>query len=131
ELKCRHFKACAGCEFDRRFDETPIMVDSRQERNLEFRSSTLALRVYRAFPHGWRTLAKLAARPVSKWRGVELGLYSAGSHNVIGIPDCRVHHPSVNLAVKTLQESTKKIGVTGFRQENLDGDLRYVQAIFS
>lgn len=31
ELKCRHFKACAGCEFDRRFDETPIMVDSRQE----------------------------------------------------------------------------------------------------
>ncbi|CAN0396116.1 unnamed protein product, partial [Ectocarpus sp. 8 AP-2014] len=44
ELKCRHFKACAGCEFDRRFDETPIMVDSRQERNLEFRSSTLALR---------------------------------------------------------------------------------------
>ncbi|CAN0489182.1 unnamed protein product, partial [Ectocarpus sp. 12 AP-2014] len=137
ELKCRHFKACAGCEFDRRFDETPIMVDSRQERNLEFRSSTLALRVsfmdslhstgararggakaasdfephviHPWKPHGWRTLAKLAARPVSKWRGVELGLYSAGSHNVIGIPDCRVHHPSVNLAVKTLQESTKKV----------------------
>ncbi|CAM9890503.1 unnamed protein product [Ectocarpus sp. 13 AM-2016] len=131
------------------------MVDSRQERTLEFRSSTLALRVsfmdslhstgararggakaasdfephviHPWKPHGWRTLAKLAARPVSKWRGVELGLYSAGSHNVIGIPDCRVHHPSVNLAVKTLQESTKKIGVTGFRQENLDGDLRYVQ----
>lgn len=60
-------------------------------------------------PHGWRTLAKLATRPVSKWRGVELGLYSAGSHNVIGIPDCRVHHPSVNLAVKTLQESTKRV----------------------
>lgn len=29
ELRCKHFKACAGCEFDRRFDETPIMVDSR------------------------------------------------------------------------------------------------------
>lgn len=29
ELKCKHFKACSGCEFDRRFDETPIMVDSR------------------------------------------------------------------------------------------------------
>lgn len=29
ELKCKHFKVCAGCEFDRRFDETPIMVDSR------------------------------------------------------------------------------------------------------
>ena len=29
ELKCKHFNVCAGCEFDRRFDETPIMVDSR------------------------------------------------------------------------------------------------------
>ena len=74
-------------------------------------------------PHGWRTVAKLATRPVSKWRGVELGLYSAGSHNVIGIPDCRVHHPSVNLAVEALQESTKKArarvlrsGVGGIRQ---------------
>lgn len=32
ELKCKHFKACAGCEFDRRFDETPIMVDSRCDK---------------------------------------------------------------------------------------------------
>lgn len=29
ELKCKHFNVCSGCEFDRRFDETPIMVDSR------------------------------------------------------------------------------------------------------
>lgn len=28
-LKCKHFNVCPGCEFDRRFDETPIMVDSR------------------------------------------------------------------------------------------------------
>lgn len=64
-------------------------------------------------PHGWRTVAKLATRPVSKWRGVELGLYSAGSHNVIGIPDCRVHHPSVNLAVDAVQEATKKVNKRG------------------
>ncbi|CAM9934407.1 unnamed protein product, partial [Ectocarpus sp. 4 AP-2014] len=138
ELKCRHFKACAGCDFDRRFDETPIMtkhrsfMDSLHSTGARARGGAKAASDFEPHvihpwkPHGWRTLAKLAARPVSKWRGVELGLYSAGSHNVIGIPDCRVHHPSVNLAVKTLQESTKKIGVTGFRQENLDGDLRYM-----
>lgn len=60
-------------------------------------------------PHGWRTVAKLATRPVSKWRGVELGLYSAGSHDVIGIPECQVHHPSVNLAAAAVQEATKKV----------------------
>ncbi|CAM9744098.1 unnamed protein product, partial [Hapterophycus canaliculatus] len=139
ELKCKHFKVCAGCEFDRRFDETPIMVDSssfmdslhstgaRARGGAKAASDFEPHVIHPWTPHGWRTVAKLATRPVSKWRGVELGLYSAGSHDVIGIPECQVHHPSVNLAVETLQESTKKIGVTGFRQENLDGDLRYVQ----
>lgn len=62
-------------------------------------------------PHGWRTVAKLATKPLSKWGGVELGLYKAASHDVTGIPDCRVHHPSVNLAVQVLQASAKKVCV--------------------
>ncbi|CAM9562748.1 unnamed protein product [Scytosiphon promiscuus] len=139
ELKCKHFKVCSGCEFDRRFDETPIMVDSssfmdslhstgaRARGGAKAASDFEPHVIHPWKPHGWRTVAKLATRPVSKWRGVELGLYSSGSHDVVGIPECQVHHPSVNLAVEALQESTKKIGVTGFRQENLDGDLRYVQ----
>lgn len=61
-------------------------------------------------PHGWRTMAKLAAKPVSKWGGVELGLYMLGSHDVVGIPECRVHHPSVNRVVDLLQASAKKVG---------------------
>lgn len=28
-LQCKHFNVCSGCEYDRRFDETPMMVDSR------------------------------------------------------------------------------------------------------
>lgn len=61
-------------------------------------------------PHNWRTVAKLAVKPVSRWGGVELGLYRHGSHDIVGIPDCRVHHPSVNLAVTTIQEAVKKVG---------------------
>lgn len=60
-------------------------------------------------PHGWRTVAKLAAKQVSRWGGVELGLYELGSHDVVGIPECRVHHPSVNLAIDTLQIAAKKV----------------------
>lgn len=60
-------------------------------------------------PHGWRTVAKLATRPVSKWGGVELGLYKLASHDVLGIPECRVHHPSVNLAIAAVQASAKKV----------------------
>lgn len=60
-------------------------------------------------PHGWRTVAKLATRPVSKWGGVELGLFKLGSHDVLGIPECRVHHPSVNAAVEAVQASARKV----------------------
>lgn len=60
-------------------------------------------------PHGWRTLAKLAVKPVSKWGGVQLGLYRLGSHDVVDIPDCRVHHPSVNRVVELLQDSAKRV----------------------
>ncbi|CAM9350892.1 unnamed protein product, partial [Sphacelaria rigidula] len=138
-LKCRHFKACPGCMLDRGFDQSPIMVDSSSfldnlhaaaarkrfgpEGALDFEPHF----IHDWEPHGWRTLAKLATRPLSKWGGLELGLYKAGSHDVVGIPECRVHHPSVNRAIKAVQASSKKIGITGFRQENNEGDLRYIQ----
>ncbi|CAM9310236.1 unnamed protein product, partial [Choristocarpus tenellus] len=61
-------------------------------------------------PVGWRTTAKLAVKPSSKWGGVELGLYRAGSHDVLGIPDCRVHHPAINRAVAALEMSAQKVG---------------------
>ncbi|CAN0466192.1 unnamed protein product, partial [Discosporangium mesarthrocarpum] len=61
-------------------------------------------------PHGWRTVAKLAVRPMSKWGGLELGLYRVGSHEVVGLPECRVHHPAVNRAVGTIQKAASKVG---------------------
>lgn len=60
-------------------------------------------------PLAWRTVAKLATKPVSKWGGVELGLFRLGSHDVVGIPECRVHHPSVNAAVEAVQASARKV----------------------
>lgn len=60
-------------------------------------------------PLAWRTVAKLATRPVSKWGGVELGLFKLGSHDVVGIPECRVHHPSVNAAMAAVQDSARKV----------------------
>ena len=77
---------------------------------------------------GWRTQAKLVAAPTSmgQWNseGCRFGLYQKGSHKVVEIPDCVVHHPSINRAVEALQKATKKTGTPAYIDDN---GLRYVQ----
>jgi tRNA/tmRNA/rRNA uracil-C5-methylase (TrmA/RlmC/RlmD family) len=79
---------------------------------------------------GWRTQAKLAVAPVSSaWAsdGVKLGLYQRQSHNVLPIPYCQVHHPSINQAVQILQDCTASAGTAAFLESTREGGLRYVQ----
>jgi tRNA/tmRNA/rRNA uracil-C5-methylase (TrmA/RlmC/RlmD family) len=71
-------------------------------------------------------LAKLAVAP-STGGGVEIGLYQSGSHDVLAIPKCRVHHPSINDAVEVLQREMLDLGVTGYDEFTGIGHVRYVQ----
>jgi tRNA/tmRNA/rRNA uracil-C5-methylase (TrmA/RlmC/RlmD family) len=78
----------------------------------------------------WRTQAKLAVAPSSTWsraQGCKLGLYERYSHNVLSIPDCAVHHPSINRAVEMIVEATKKVRTPAFTEDTGEGLLRYVQ----
>ncbi|CAN0470199.1 unnamed protein product, partial [Phaeothamnion confervicola] len=115
-LQCEHFEQCPGCAYDRDFTATPIMVDARTfcqsllTAGVRARSGRVAVatfagasggnsgggadggvprfEVYIGDVHGWRTHAKLAVAPAGKYGGVPLGLYQAGSHNVVAIPRC-------------------------------------------
>ena len=77
----------------------------------------------------WRTHAKLVAgKAGSTWApGVRLGLYSAGTHAVVPIPRCSVHHPSINAAVRAIQEATEEAGVVAYDEVRGEGMLRYCQ----
>ena len=62
---------------------------------------------------GWRTLAKLAASPLSRFKpGCTFGLYTPGTHTVLPVLDCPAHHPMINEFLEILQKATKKAGVT-------------------
>jgi hypothetical protein len=79
---------------------------------------------------GWRTQAKLAVAPKSSsWAkdGCDFGLYRRGTHSVLEIPNCAVHHPSINQAVRVLVEATSKVGTAAFVEDTREGGLRYVQ----
>lgn len=80
----------------------------------------------------WRTQAKLAVAPASdnawsRQAGCRFGLYQRGSHVVLPIPDCAVHHPSINRAIQILQECTAQAGTAAFSESSREGGLRYVQ----
>jgi len=43
------------------------------------------------------------------------------------IPNCKVHHPSINYAVELLTKATEKVGTVPFNEQTGEGSLRYVQ----
>ncbi len=77
----------------------------------------------------WRTQAKLAVAPKSSWGrdGCIFGLYERGTHDVMPIPHCVVHHPSINRAIEALTRATERVGTAAYNEKTGEGGLRYVQ----
>mmetsp|Transcript_4105 Transcript_4105/g.8013 ORF Transcript_4105/g.8013 Transcript_4105/m.8013 type:complete len:721 (-) Transcript_4105:87-2249(-) len=80
--------------------------------------------------HQWRTQAKLAVAPTSTWNrsaGCSIGLYARNTHNVLNIPECQVHHPSINKAVEMVRSATAKVRTPPYNEDTGEGLLRYIQ----
>jgi len=58
---------------------------------------------------------------------VEFGLYKAGSHELLPIPDCAAHHPAVNAALDCLRDALRRAGTVGYDERRRSGGLRYAQ----
>ena len=84
---------------------------------------------------GWRTQSKLAVAPPggggssSSWtaKGCSFGLYEPGTHNLIPIPGCTCHHPSINTAVEILTKVTERCLIVPYDEDRNYGQLRYIQ----
>ncbi|KAL7497065.1 hypothetical protein ACHAWT_008441 [Skeletonema menzelii] len=78
----------------------------------------------------WRTQAKLAVAADKKWSrdaGCKIGLYQRNSHDVLPIPDCQVHHPSINKAVEAVVKATSVVRTPAYQEDTGTGLLRYIQ----
>eukprot|EP00542_Grammatophora_oceanica_P021395 CAMPEP_0194041220 /NCGR_PEP_ID=MMETSP0009_2-20130614/13115_1 /TAXON_ID=210454 /ORGANISM="Grammatophora oceanica, Strain CCMP 410" /LENGTH=455 /DNA_ID=CAMNT_0038684621 /DNA_START=41 /DNA_END=1405 /DNA_ORIENTATION=+ len=82
--------------------------------------------VHMGATNGWRTVAKLAVRPDPDTNQVSIGLFAPGSHRLIPVPNCKAHHPSINIAVGTLLRLCRELGVMPFDDETGSGHLRHV-----
>lgn len=145
-IDCPHFGTCPGCVvnstvadidiiqsaklyFSSLSVQKHIMPSKLNQQNLYEEEDFFKIRVPSSITE-WRSQAKLAVAPANTWSraaGASIGLYARNSHKVLSIPDCKVHHPSINKAVDMIVQATKKVRTPVYQEDIGDGLLRYVQ----
>jgi 23S rRNA (uracil1939-C5)-methyltransferase len=75
-------------------------------------------------PFGYRTNAKLV---MEKRRGiVRIGLYRRGTHDVVDIGDCPLHHPLINRIAAVVREEITRQEIFVYDPQKERGLLRYL-----
>ena len=128
-LQCPHFGVCSGCTLD---DAALIARPPLYERARAFFQEAFgyALPPPQSPPqvHHWRAMAKLAVRPDDASHP-RIGLFRAGTHQVIDIPDCVVHHPLISTTVECVRRAMHEAGISAYdERQPLPFSLRYLQA---
>ncbi len=123
DLRCEHFDSCPGCTIKSGLHEPPLMDEARSF----FAERGVGLRAVGGDVHGWRTTAKLAVRASES--GPSIGLFARGTHDVVRVPRCSVHHPAINAAVAAVDRELRSFGeLSAFDEAAHRGTLRYLQA---
>lgn len=148
-IGCEHFGSCPGCVVEenvgdveivesakRYFSSTAVrrkridVIESGEDWVVEDTDDGFYKVVVPSDIIQWRTQAKLVVAPKSSsWAkdGCRFGLYQRRSHDVLDIPNCSVHHPSINQAVEVLEKATDRVGTAAYTEDSREGGLRYVQ----
>lgn len=121
QIPCVHFPLCSGCSINDNVDKPPIYDPASQF----FRSLGVSFIINAGSPIKWRYRAKLAVRGTSQ--EPKIGLYREGSHEVVAIPQCLVHHPAINRGVDRLREFIRHEKIEPYEENLCRGELRYVQ----
>jgi 23S rRNA (uracil1939-C5)-methyltransferase len=121
-IHCPHFQFCSGCQYNETVDTLEILQRARRFIQHHF-AQDLPLKT--KAPAFWRTRAKLAVRG----NPTQIGLFAKGSHAVFEIPNCQVHHPRINEAVRCFKTALQQSSLTGYEEQSHSGDLRYLQLV--
>lgn len=121
---CPHISLCSGCVYDVDVTNISTFVEAK---DFFFRLGIVDLKLHTGRACGWRYRAKLAVRGTSK--EPLIGLFQMGSHHVVDIPNCKVHHPLINQAVDFLRQWIKIHEIVPYDEKTEKGILRYVELI--
>lgn len=76
-------------------------------------------------PWGFRLRARLAVR--GRATSPKIGIFAEGSHRVVDIPRCLVHHPLINDVAHAVKSAIRRTGAAPYADEPHRGLVRYLQ----
>lgn len=126
---CKVSRNCQGCSLIcMRYDTQLAYKDAKLRQCLQALPSLRQAEQKPVWgaenPFGYRTNAKLV---MAKERGqVIIGLYRRGSHDVVDIGDCPLHHPLINRVVAVVREEIEKQEIFIYNPKTRRGLLRYL-----
>lgn len=124
-LACPHRPPCPGCP---RFGEPGIPAGALAALDALARAAGLAPpAVVEGAPLGYRHRARLAVR--GRAASPKLGLFREGSHRIVDIPSCLVHHPLVNRVAAAVKTAIRRTRVPPYADLAHRGVVRYVQVV--
>lgn len=127
--RCKQASSCQGCSLVHMEMQAQLYFKQDRVRHALDRYDSLkkvpAHPVCRApHPFGYRTNAKLV---MGKERGrVKIGLYRRGTHDVVDIGDCPLHHPLINRIVAVVKEEMERQDLYIYNPVTRRGLLRYL-----
>jgi 23S rRNA (uracil1939-C5)-methyltransferase len=128
-LSCRHFGRCGGC----------IALGSPPARQLERKAARVSERTapWRGDveleweAHGsarfYRTKLLYPAQPAGR-RGLALGLYARGTHDIERIRECQIQHPALTELGRRAEAVFRELGLRAWDERARRGDVRALHA---
>jgi len=126
---CKYAAACQGCSLIAMNYQSQLYFKQDKIRYALDRYDPLkGIRLHpvwgAASPFGYRTNAKLV---MGKERGkAKIGLYRRGTHEVVDIEDCPLHHPLINRIASVVKEEVERQDLYVYNPVNRRGLLRYL-----
>jgi 23S rRNA (uracil1939-C5)-methyltransferase len=122
---CPHRPPCPGCP---RFGEPGIARGPLATLAALCGDAGVAFAtIHEGPPFGHRHRARLAVR--GRAASPKIGIFQEGSHRIVDIPRCLVHHPLVNEVAAAVKTAIRRTGIPPYADAAHRGILRSVQVV--
>ncbi len=123
---CSHRPPCPGCP---RYGEPGIAPEARAALEALARDHGLPtpVVVVDGALEGFRLRSRLAIR--GRPGSPKIGMFELGSHRLVHIPNCRVHHPLINRVASVVRRALVDAGISTYSETRHTGLARYLQVV--